>query len=189
MGQMEENNKRRIRRGQIQKIILQSVKFAGVLSVALLAPNALIMMKKFGLMQNKRQSEIVKSSTKKLTKKGLLGFKDGKYHLTKLGEQNLRIWELSDYKLPINKKWDRKWRVIIFDIPEYKRNVRNQIRFILNSAGFYRLQDSVWVSPADCEEVISLLKADFNIGRDLLYMIVDEIENDKHLLVHFQLNK
>lgn len=189
MGKMEESNKRRIRKGQIQKILLQSVKAVGFLSIALLAPNALAMMKKMGIIQHKRQNEVVKSSARKLTEKGLLVYKDGKYQLTKFGEQNLRIWELGDYKLQSAKKWDKKWRVIIFDIPEYKRKIRNQVRFILNSAGFYRLQDSVWVSPIDCEETIVLLKADFNIGKDLLYMIVDEIENDKHLLNHFNLIK
>ena len=51
----------------------------------------------------------------------------------------------------------------------------------------YRLQDSVWVYPYDCEDIIGLLKTDIGVGKDLLYMIADEIENDRHLRENFGL--
>ncbi|KKT16273.1 MAG: Transcriptional regulator, PaaX family, partial [Parcubacteria group bacterium GW2011_GWB1_43_6] len=110
------------------------------------------------------------------------------YQLTKEGEKVLRKWELADYSLRRPKKWDGKWRMIIFDIPEKKRGVRKQITMLFNQAGFYRLQDSVWVYPYDCEDVIGLLKTDFGIGKDLLYVIANEIENDRHLRHEFGLN-
>ena len=44
-----------------------------------------------------------------------------------------------------------------------------------------RLQDSVWIYPYPCEDLINLLKADFKVGKDLLYLIVNFIENDKWL--------
>ena len=53
--------------------------------------------------------------------------------------------------------------------------------------GFVRLQDSVWVYPYDCEDLITLLKADFRVGKDVLYLIVDSIENDKYLRAEFNL--
>jgi len=49
------------------------------------------------------------------------------------------------------------------------------------------LQDSVWVYPYDCEDFINLMKADFKIGKDLLYVVADKIENDKFLAQHFKL--
>jgi len=104
-----------------------------------------------------------------------------------VGEKKLRHWELQDYKFKRPHKWDKKWRVVIFDIPEKKRKARDQIRSVFISAGFYRLQDSVWVYPYDCEDIVGLLKTDIGVGKDLLYMIVDEIENDKHLRENFGL--
>ena len=50
-----------------------------------------------------------------------------------------------------------------------------------------RLQDSVWVFPYDCEDFIALLKAELKIGAAVLYMVVEHIENDKHLRSHFGL--
>ena len=187
MGKLEERNQRRVKHGELQKLVLETVKLAGVLSIGLVAPNVISAMSKLGLIANKRQGEIVSSSASKLTKKGLLKFNGKYYELTAEGEKKLRQLELRGYKLARPKKWDRKWRVIIFDIPEKKKKVREQIRNLFVSAGFSRLQDSVWVYPYDCEDIIGLLKTDFGVGRDILYMIVDEIENDRHLREEFEL--
>ena len=72
-------------------------------------------------------------------------------------------------------------------IPEHLRFVRDQIRATLVSVGFRRLQDSVWIYPYDCEELIILLKADLEIGKDLLYMIVDTLEADEDIIDYFGL--
>ncbi len=189
MGEIEKSNRRKVRRGEIQKIVLQSIKLAGLLSVALVAPNVISTMKKLGLLSNKRQSEIVSSSVGRLVKKGLLKFNGRYYELTIEGERKLRQFELVDYKLSPPKKWDKKWRVVIFDIPEKKKRIREQIRNMFITIGFQRLQDSVWVYPYDCEDVVGLLKADFGVGGDILYMIVDEIEGDVRLLQKFNLKK
>ena len=53
--------------------------------------------------------------------------------------------------------------------------------------GFMRLQDSVWIYPYDCEDLLTLLKADFKVGRDMLYMVVDQLEYDVSLKVRFGL--
>lgn len=187
MGKLEENSKRKSKRGEIQKIILESIKLMGVLSVGLVAPNVLKAMHKLGLITNVRQSEIISSSASKLAKKGLLKFNGKYYELTKAGERQLRLLQLQNFKFNRPRKWDKKWRVIVFDIPEQRRKVRDRIRNLFITAGLVRLQDSVWVYPHDCEDIIGLLKTDFGIGKDLLYMIVDEIENDKHLREEFDL--
>jgi len=187
MGNIEIKSKKKARRGEIQKIILHAIASTGILATALVAPQVLGAMDKLGLLENLRQGEIIKSSASKLVKRGLLVYKDGHYQLTSEGEKALRLWEIADYKLNKPKNWDKKWRVVIFDIPEKKKKVRDQVRNLFVSAGFERLQDSVWVYPYDCENIIGLLKTDLGIGKDILYMIVDEIENDKHLREIFKL--
>lgn len=187
MGKLEEINRKRVKRGEIQKLILNSVKIAGILSVGLLVPNVIKVMHQLGFISNKRQSEIVCSSATKLAKKGLLKFNGKYYELTKEGEKYLRQVELQNYEINKPKKWDRKWRVIIFDIPEKKRNIRTRVRRIFSSIGLVRLQDSVWVYPYDCEDIVGLLKSDLGVGRDVLYLIVDEIENDRLLRQEFNL--
>ena len=186
MGRMETESRRRARRGEIQKIILSTVAAAGVLSIALLAPNSLKMLKALGISTSVRKNEVVNASRKRLIASGLLEYTpQGFLVLTKRGEKRLRWLELYDYKFKKPKRWDRKWRVLIFDIKEERKSTRNKIRQTLTVIGFTRLQDSVWVYPYDCEDLITLLKADFKVGKDLLYLIVDSIENDSWLKKHF----
>ena len=47
------------------------------------------------------------------------------------------------------KKWDQKWRVVVFDIEETNRKTRDLLRNYLKYYGFGYLQKSVWISPYD----------------------------------------
>lgn len=171
----------------MQNAILQTVAVAGVLSVALIAPNVIGALAKLGIIPNKRQKEYISSSASKLVKRGLLFYNGKKYQMTSRGESLLRRWQFTDFKLRKPIKWDKKWRVMIFDIPEKKKKMRDDLTLLFRQAGIRRLQNSVWIYPYDCEDVITLLKTDFGIGKNLLYMIVDELENDKYLREEFNL--
>ncbi|MBU0619346.1 CRISPR-associated endonuclease Cas2 [Patescibacteria group bacterium] len=48
-----------------------------------------------------------------------------------------------------SKPWDGFWRLLIFDIPERKRHLRDQVRAKLNELGFAMIQRSVYISPHD----------------------------------------
>lgn len=187
MGRLENESRKRTKRHQLRKIILETVKVAGILSVVLVTPNVLGAMAKMGLISSPRQKYVVGNATKRLVSVGLLEWHDSKLRLTRKGEQALRILKLSEYSKTQVRKWDKKWRVLIFDIPERRLGLRQKIRLTLQAIGFVRLQDSVWVYPYDCEDLITLLKADFHVGDDVLYMIVDVIERDSKLRSHFKI--
>lgn len=78
------------------------------------------------------------------------------YKITNQGKLRLnKKFRLSD----INRKWDEKWRILIFDIPEKSRNARDTLRNKLSSLGLGLFQKSVWVSPYDViREVTDFLK-------------------------------
>ena len=192
MGKLEKELKKRVRKENIQKIILSSIATAGILGVAVLAPNALQILKFFDTKsKNKWQKYNINHSIKRLKDHGLIYFETtekGTFaRLTRKGEDKLRKFELLGYKLKKPKRWDGKWRVLIFDIKEERKGTRDKIRFTLKRIGFLRLQDSVWVYPYDCEDLVTLMKADFKIGKDLLYLIVDTIEGDTNLKKYFKL--
>jgi len=182
-GSLEQRNKK----ANIKNLILQTIGIAGMVGVTVVAPNVIWAMKKMGLVPHYRQEESIEVSRKNLISKGYIEIKNNKLKLTGKGKSYL--FRHTEYKIIKGKKprWDHKWRVLIFDIPEKLRFVRDQVRFSLLSIGFIRLQDSVWVYPYNCEDVITLLKADLEIGKDLLYMIVDTIEDDGAIKKHFDL--
>lgn len=178
MGKLEQVSRQRTRRRNIQKIILGAVATAGVLSIALVVPNVLGALGKLGFLPHPREGETVRRARKRLIEKGFVTYKGKFLHLTELGRRELRKFELADYPLKKPKRWDQKWRLLIFDIPEPRKSLREKLRRTLSTIGFVRLQDSVWLYPYDCEDLATLLKADFHVGKDILYLIVDTLEND-----------
>jgi len=185
------NLERKVRKSNIQRIILETVKLSGIIGVGMIAPNVLVAMKKMGLITHPRQTESIKRAKENLIKRGMLEHKNNQLKITRGGRMYLlKCLSLGEGKeLNKNKKWDGKWRVLIFDIPESKRFDRDNVRHALVSIGFMRLQDSVWVYPYNCEDLISLLKADTETGEGVLYMIVEGIENDEIIKKYFGLNK
>lgn len=192
MGKIESSVKVKIRKTKIQQAVLNSIYTAGVLSVALLTPNALQLLKFFNKRPGRsHQKWGVSRAVKRLEEKGLICFekKNGKsfVRLTKTGEKYIDILERKEFKIKKPKKWDRKWRIVIFDIKEKRKGTREMLRKTLMRIGFVRLQNSVWVYPYDCEDLLIMLKADFYMGKDVLYIVADEIENEKTIRTHFDL--
>ena len=157
------------------------LELGGFIAVALIAPNALKTLDT--LVGNNKKSlnnrrYYVKSTLGKLSDRGLIVFKKSKNGktfagLTDKGKQELLRYRLEE--LVINKplRWDKKWRVVMFDIKEFKRNDRARLRVELTSLGFVRLQNSVWVYPYECDEFITLLKTYYGFGKSLLYLVVE----------------
>ena len=187
MGNLEKEARQRAKRKNLKKIILGTVAAAGLLSVAVVAPNVLGAMAKLGLLPAKRQKEFIKATRERLVNKGLLEWQGNFLKLTAKGKALLARSELNDYKIKKPRRWDGKWRVLIFDIPETKKTQREKVRRTLISIGFLRLQDSVWIYPYDCEELIAMMKAELRIGKDILYIIAENIENDAWVRRQFNL--
>ena len=139
----------------------------------------------------RRDNARIKTAASRLVKQGFAEWEnnEGRYVLrvTELGRQRLN-YEKEVLRLKQKPgKWDRRWRMVAFDLPERRRAVRARLRRTMAEIGFVRLQDSVWIFPYDCEDFIMLLKADLKIGKDALYAIVEKLENDKALREHFHL--
>jgi DNA-binding transcriptional regulator PaaX len=187
MGQLETSGRKRKRKRDLKYAILTAVKLSALAGVSLMAPNLPQALYKMGILSREaNDTTTLQRARRQLIRRGLLAQRNGKLVLTSKGAATAHILQ-SQYSIQKPKRWDGRWRVLIFDIPEYRKGVRDKIRRTLVHIGFVRLQDSVWAYPYDCEDLIILLKADFKIGKDMLYMIVDELEGDRNLRKEFRL--
>lgn len=85
-------------------------------------------------------------------------------------------------------RWDRKWRLILFDIAAHERGKRNAFRGFIKRIGAVMVQKSVWVHPFDCSEQIHLLREYFGLSDEELRLVVaDDIGNDSGLRKAFRL--
>ncbi|MCI0597502.1 CRISPR-associated endonuclease Cas2 [Candidatus Parcubacteria bacterium] len=185
MGRLEKKSRERANKENLQKALLMSIGAVGVISVALIAPNVLKLLPRTFVNPRPR----IRRSLAGLKHAGLVAFEKtarGTYlRITSAGR--LALARLCANTANTKRRWDRKWRVVMYDVREPKKRLRARVREFLRAYGFMRLQDSVWVYPYDCEDVVTLMKANFRMGREVLYMIVDSIENDGWIRLHFKL--
>lgn len=191
MGDIERTAQTERRRAVIQQAMLYAAVGGVMVAIGAVPDFSKILKYYTGRQKGARFNYKAKSVLERLVTRGLITFeeRDGKRYarLTNAGEQALRLEMLRDADARKPKRWDKRWRVVIFDIPERRRTIRVRLRRFMEEYGFVRLQDSVWVYPYDCEDLIALAKAKFRVGVDVLYMIVEQLERDKHLREHFSL--
>ena len=193
MGKIEHISRERRRRGYIRDAVLGTIAVSGILLLAMTAPNVLKLLAHVPGMKKYRVNEKVRSALTGLAQKGLIVFEErGGKRYARITEKGTRALVIEQYKTRMKferkPRWDSRWRIVMFDIPERRRGVRDHLRNTMRSLGFVRLQDSAWVFPYDCEDVIALLKADARIGSAVLYIIADSIENDRGLRENFGLH-
>lgn len=88
-----------------------------------------------------------------------------------------------------DKKWDKKWRIVVFDIPEIKKETREFFRGRLYDLGFRKMQDSVWISPYNIADKVEELIEFCNTKKYAHYLLVEELDNRDVLMNLFNLSE
>jgi CRISPR-associated endonuclease Cas2 len=107
--------------------------------------------------------------------------------LTEKGKKKVLKFKIDDLTLKKPKKWDRKWRMVIFDIPNNKKAARDLFRGKLKELGLYKLQESVFVHPYPCQGEIEFLRQIWNIQNYVKILEVSKAEEENWLKNHFGL--
>jgi hypothetical protein len=107
--------------------------------------------------------------------------------ITKNGMMHALTYELDNMVLIKAKRWDKKWRVVIFDIPEKHKRLRDIFRTRLTQLGLYMLQESVFVSPYPCFDEVEFLRELYGVSFSVRYLLVERVEDDTLLKEHFKL--
>lgn len=132
------------------------------------------------------------NSIKRLSQEKLIEerrMSDGSFNLilTKKGkDEALKLSLMGDvinFRKP--KTWDKKWRIVIFDIPEKDREFRDILRNHLFTLEFYKLQQSVFVSPYPYEKSILELASLYSAESYVRVITAIKIDNEFLLKEHF----
>jgi len=112
------------------------------------------------------------------------------FFLTKKTEKYLKTKYPHLY---FNKQnWDKKLRLVIFDVQEINRFKRNQLRRLLKQLGFIMLQKSVWLSPYDQFETIKRWIEENKLQEKILLIETEKIafkNKDKLINQFWQVDK
>ncbi|MDO8492377.1 MAG: hypothetical protein Q7S34_01930 [bacterium] len=98
--------------------------------------------------------------------------------LSKEGQRVALTYNLDTMAIKRPLNWDKKWRIVMFDIPEPLKKVRDSIRYHLKNLNFRELQKSVFVHPFPCSDEIEYLVEFYNIRRYVRFITAVEIDNE-----------
>ena len=109
--------------------------------------------------------------------------------MSKKGTQKAGWLQIDKLKIKRPQRWDRKWRIVIFDIAELKKLYREAFRGKLKELGFRPLQKSVWIHPFNCRDEIELLRDFFGLTeKEMRLILAEDIGKTDELKKIFKLN-
>ncbi len=107
------------------------------------------------------------------------------FELTTKGENKLQNLLLDEIVFRKPRKWDGKWRLVMYDFPIRFKKARNAFRWKLKNLGFFQFQKSAWIYPYPCEGEILFVADFFGVRKHVEILEVGKILDDKKLKAHF----
>lgn len=193
-----KNKEVRLKRGQLYWYILEVIgatllsggnPLRPVIPVAI--KEIIITLKKIKKLDVEEKK--IKKSLESLERKEIIDLeeKDGTVFVNLKDKNNLTVIKYSIKAIlelkKKEKKWNGKWFLVFFDVPEIQRNKRDYLRKFLNKIGFYCYQKSVYIFPYECEKEISLIKKIVEGAKYMRYIIAEKLEDEKKIKHHFNL--
>ncbi len=128
--------------------------------------------------KEKKKRERFKKLISYLKIKGYLNLKDLKNKkavmITPKGLEKILHLKINSGKM--KQRADKKWQMVLFDIPEQRRNDRDSFRNQLKYLGYKKLQKSIWVCPYDVLRLTQQLIKNYKLDRFVRLLLVEEIK-------------
>lgn len=107
--------------------------------------------------------------------------------LSENGKRRALRFNIDKMEIKIPAYWDKKWRIIMFDIPEKLRRLRDSLRLHFKEIGLTELQKSVFVFPYPCSKEIEFILEFYNAKKHVRFVLAEKIDNQLHLMKKFNL--
>lgn len=176
----------------ITKEILTFLAVGGIIAATVIAPGLGILIKEIEKEKlRKFDPKRLKSTIKRLEKQKLVSWREDEdglqLQLTENGVTKISQFKLDEMKIKKPWRWDRCWRMVIFDIPEKNRLSRDLFRKKLVELGFSRIQKSIFIHPYECEEEVKFLAELWGIGQYVNFLVAKSIDREEMFKKYFGL--
>ena len=176
--------------GSLANQLLEYIVLTGAIFISLQNPKMIKELYKY--LRKEVKPSNLKRSLGVLEKRNLIQAKESAIGLdikiTKAGEKYIQKLKINKLKIEKPIKWDKMWRLVVFDVPEKRKRNRDYFAAHLKTLGFYRLQDSVFVHPYDCKDEIIFIADIYLVSNYVNYGVLTEISKECVLKKHFHLN-
>lgn len=173
-------------KSEIVKDVLSLLITTGAIVIAAnspyFVPNIIRKYEKWKKYPNRKVSD----TFYRLRRRGLIDIQTVNHQiyisLTPEGRNKAGIFQIDKLKLTRPKRWDKKWRILMFDIPQEKRISREALRGKLKELGFFMFQKSVWIYPFECRAEMELLQDFFGLSNSEIRLVIAENIGDDSIL-------
>lgn len=177
--------------GELSKEILKGFLIGGLVISCVILPGMAPILKMVNAATS-RERERTRRAVHRLERKGALvreRRRDGEYFsVSKKGEKRLKDYLLDDLTIPEVKRWDGVWRVVSFDIPEKKGNIRREVSFKIKDMGMIAVHNSVFISPYPCKNELDFLLDFYSVRQYFLYFETKTLEPEEAARKHFTIH-
>ena len=173
--------------------ILKGLGYSGLVFIAATGPFlGLNMVKNIKRQNDKKEWRKFYESLRYLDRRGYVKILDRsikgiKVKVTIKGEEVIKELDIDSMELKKQNKWDGKWRLIIFDVPNTKNKNRLTFSEKLKNLGLIMVQKSVWAYPYECYEEMMILRRFYDIERYVTYLKVSHVEDELNWREKFNL--
>jgi len=165
-------------RSEITKDIFKWLFVGGMVAVAATSPYFVQNVINAYQKSKKYPKRKVSDTFYRLRKQGMIEIQTVNHQiyisLTPEGKKRAGIFQIDKLRITRPKRWDKKWRLLIFDIPQEKKISREALRGKLKELEFHQLQKSVWIHPFECRAEVELLQDFFGLSQNEIRLIIAE---------------
>jgi len=180
------------RRGEIIKEVLIGIGVLGLVIIGgAVAPNIFGSLSRGGFTKRKYDKKFIRTFHY-LKERDLIKIRENQkgtfaVELSKNGKRKVLEYDLEKLKIGPMKRWDGKWRFIMFDIPNKHKTRSNVLREKLKELGFYQYQKSVWIHPYPIENEMKLISQVFEVRPFIKLGEISSLDNSYKLKKKFRL--
>jgi len=149
-------------------------------------------VKKIAKEWKKINERSLRDSIRKLYKSKMIDFRENQDGtvltvLTNKGKKQILKYDIDKIEIKKPARWDKLWRLVVFDIPEDKNLGRKALAAKLKELGFYPMQKSVYIYPYECKDEIDFITEIFELSPYVRFLRVKDIDIELDLKERFYL--
>ena len=155
--------------------------------LSLVVPKLPYELLKAYLKRRKFDKSHFKRDLKRLANRGDIRIGKDIVTITQKGKERVLKYKIDGMRIKKPKTWDGKWRLVVFDIPDYQRKSSNTLRHKLIELGFLQYQKSIFIHPYPCQDELDFIREIFDVSQCVKFIVASEIEDQEYYRRKFHL--
>ena len=171
--------------------LLKAALYGGFVAAAFMAPNSVQALEKpannaLDKLDERAKKRKLQQTIRYMKSRGLVsGDYDHGIEITEKGRKRLKKKAIHELCIDTPVRWDGKWRIVFFDIPEKQRAARVALINTLRDLGFQLLQRSIWIHPYPSKAVLARVCDVYMVREWVTYIETDHIDHEEVLRKRF----